>query len=60
MAPSAEASSSIAVPEQHATKVTLAGKVIAVTGTNRGIGLGVAKSCLDNGAAVMSNNNEDF
>ncbi|EMC94847.1 hypothetical protein BAUCODRAFT_564575 [Baudoinia panamericana UAMH 10762] len=32
------------------TKITLAGKVIAITGANRGIGLGVASSCLDNGA----------
>ncbi|KAM5356470.1 hypothetical protein ACJ41O_003116 [Fusarium nematophilum] len=39
--------------QQHETKVTLAGKVIAVTGANRGIGLGVALSCLDNGAQMV-------
>lgn len=33
------------------TKIQLAGKVIAITGANRGIGLGVASCCLDNGAA---------
>ncbi|KAI1097277.1 hypothetical protein F4804DRAFT_183240 [Jackrogersella minutella] len=33
--------------------VSLAGKVIAVTGTNRGIGLGVAECCLINGAAKV-------
>ena len=32
------------------TQVQLAGKVIAITGANRGIGLGVANSCLSNGA----------
>ncbi|KAI9898112.1 hypothetical protein N3K66_006472 [Trichothecium roseum] len=37
----------------HETKVTLSGKIIAITGANRGIGLGVAESCLDNGAAVV-------
>ena len=33
------------------TNVQLQGKVIAITGANRGIGLGIANSCLDNGAA---------
>ncbi|KAF9635153.1 Short-chain dehydrogenase/reductase SDR [Lasiodiplodia theobromae] len=33
------------------TKIQLAGKVIAITGAHRGIGLGIAESCLDNGAA---------
>ncbi|GAB7365420.1 hypothetical protein MBLNU230_g6498t1 [Neophaeotheca triangularis] len=33
------------------TNITLSGKVIAITGANRGIGLGVANSCLSNGAA---------
>ncbi|KAF3918140.1 hypothetical protein ABW21_db0209714 [Orbilia brochopaga] len=32
-------------------KVTLEGKVIAITGANRGIGLGIAECCLVNGAA---------
>ncbi|KAI0894735.1 NAD(P)-binding protein [Annulohypoxylon nitens] len=32
------------------TRLTLEGKVIAVTGANRGIGLGVAECCLNNGA----------
>lgn len=31
------------------TQINLCGKVIAITGANRGIGLGIAKSCLDNG-----------
>ncbi|KAF2238516.1 NAD(P)-binding protein [Viridothelium virens] len=30
--------------------ISLAGKVIAITGANRGIGLGIANSCLTNGA----------
>ncbi|KAF5579117.1 D-arabinitol 2-dehydrogenase [Fusarium pseudocircinatum] len=42
-----------AVAQQHQTKVTLLGKVIAITGANRGIGLGVAEACLDNGAQVV-------
>lgn len=33
------------------TQIQLAGKVIAITGANRGIGLGIANSCLSNGAA---------
>lgn len=32
-------------------KVQLEGKVIAITGANRGIGLGIADCCLANGAA---------
>ncbi|KAL4886963.1 hypothetical protein BJY04DRAFT_212931 [Aspergillus karnatakaensis] len=32
------------------TQLTLATKVIAITGANRGIGLGIAESCLVNGA----------
>lgn len=32
-------------------KVQLEGKVIAITGANRGIGLGIADCCLSNGAA---------
>ncbi|KAJ5037919.1 uncharacterized protein L3040_006795 [Drepanopeziza brunnea f. sp. 'multigermtubi'] len=42
------AETAIASPIQ--TQVTLAGKVIAITGANRGIGLGVAECCLSNGA----------
>ncbi|KAK7413952.1 hypothetical protein QQX98_007135 [Neonectria punicea] len=42
----------VSVPQVQ-TQVNLAGKVIAVTGANRGIGLGVAECCLDNGAAVV-------
>ncbi|KAL4908949.1 hypothetical protein BDW74DRAFT_187403 [Aspergillus multicolor] len=38
-------------PETSQTQLTLAGKVIAITGANRGIGLGVAESCLVNGAS---------
>ncbi len=33
------------------TQVSLAGKVITITGAHRGIGLGIAQSCLDNGAS---------
>ena len=33
------------------TSIQLEGKVIAITGANRGIGLGIANSCLSNGAA---------
>ncbi|KAL4932835.1 uncharacterized protein BDV17DRAFT_253894 [Aspergillus undulatus] len=33
------------------TQLTLANKVIAITGANRGIGLGIAESCLVNGAS---------
>ncbi|KAJ5044018.1 hypothetical protein N7489_011020 [Penicillium chrysogenum] len=36
-------------PVPH-TQVALSGKVIAITGANRGIGLGIAECCLDNGA----------
>ncbi|KAK5382280.1 hypothetical protein LTR20_006088 [Exophiala xenobiotica] len=35
------------------TQVTLSGKVIAITGANRGIGLGIAECCLVNGAAKI-------
>ncbi|KAI9835628.1 MAG: hypothetical protein M1838_005267 [Thelocarpon superellum] len=34
-------------------QITLAGKVIAITGANRGIGLGVAEVCLANAAKVV-------
>ncbi|KAL4764166.1 uncharacterized protein BDW70DRAFT_157286 [Aspergillus foveolatus] len=40
-----------AATETPQTQLTLAGKVIAITGANRGIGLGVAESCLTNGAS---------
>jgi hypothetical protein len=30
-------------------RIQLAGRVIAITGANRGIGLGIATSCLENG-----------
>ncbi|POR35127.1 Uncharacterized protein TPAR_04661 [Tolypocladium paradoxum] len=58
MSPSAAETTNAGVPattsaQQHETKVTLSGKVIAVTGANRGIGLGVAEACLDNGAQVV-------
>ncbi|XP_014560635.1 hypothetical protein COCVIDRAFT_88894 [Bipolaris victoriae FI3] len=43
-------SSSTAEP---VTKVQLEGKVIAITGANRGIGLGIAHSCLTNGASAV-------
>ncbi|OJD40228.1 3-oxoacyl-(acyl-carrier-protein) reductase 2 [Diplodia corticola] len=48
------------------TKIQLEGKVIAITGANRGIGLGVAECCLDNGAQrvysidISSEPGEDF
>jgi len=32
-------------------KIQLEGKIIAITGANRGIGLGIADSCLSNGAS---------
>ncbi|EKG13410.1 Short-chain dehydrogenase/reductase SDR [Macrophomina phaseolina MS6] len=47
-AAAAAASNAAIKPE---TKIQLAGKVIAITGANRGIGLGIAECCLDNGAA---------
>ncbi|KOC07750.1 3-oxoacyl-(acyl-carrier-protein) [Aspergillus flavus AF70] len=41
------ASQASSVPQ---TQVTLGSKVIAITGANRGIGLGIAECCLSNGA----------
>lgn len=46
-------SSAAASKPEVQTKLTLEGKVIAITGANRGIGLGVAESCLDNGAKAV-------
>lgn len=37
----------------HDWRVALPGKVIAITGANRGIGLGIAEVCLANDAAVV-------
>lgn len=34
-------------------QITLARKVIAITGANRGIGLGIAEVCLANGAKMV-------
>jgi len=38
-------------PSDHHWRITLESKVIAITGANRGIGLGVAEVCLANSAA---------
>lgn len=40
-------------PPDQDWRITLAGKVIAITGANRGIGLGIAEVCLANSAAVV-------
>ena len=41
-------------PEPEQTwQITLTGKVIAITGVNRGIGLGIAEVCLANSAKVV-------
>ncbi|TDZ16510.1 2-dehydro-3-deoxy-D-gluconate 5-dehydrogenase [Colletotrichum orbiculare MAFF 240422] len=37
----------------HDWKISLRGKVIAITGANRGIGLGIAEVCLANDAAAV-------
>jgi NAD(P)-dependent dehydrogenase (short-subunit alcohol dehydrogenase family) len=47
------------------TQINLTGKIIAITGANRGIGLGIANSCLSNDAAHVysidiSDTNEEF
>jgi NAD(P)-dependent dehydrogenase (short-subunit alcohol dehydrogenase family) len=39
--------------ENHDWRITLKNKVIAITGANRGIGLGIAQVCLANDAAVI-------
>ncbi|KAF1834422.1 NAD(P)-binding protein [Decorospora gaudefroyi] len=43
--------SSTTEPSPPVTKVQLSGKIIAITGANRGIGLAIASSCLTNGAS---------
>ena len=40
-------------PGAPQTGVNLKGKVIAITGANRGIGLGIAECCLENGAQAI-------
>lgn len=42
-----------ATKSQAQTKISLAGKVIAITGANRGIGLGIADCCLSNDAHAV-------
>jgi NAD(P)-dependent dehydrogenase (short-subunit alcohol dehydrogenase family) len=44
-------SSSSPPPTPPVTTIQLKDKIIAITGANRGIGLGIASSCLSNGAA---------
>ncbi|CAK7212990.1 hypothetical protein SEUCBS140593_001694 [Sporothrix eucalyptigena] len=39
--------------DTHNWQVALTGKVIAITGANRGIGFGIAQVCLANGAAAV-------
>ncbi|EPS35340.1 hypothetical protein H072_11286 [Dactylellina haptotyla CBS 200.50] len=48
---SAPSTSAVTAPTEPVKKIMLEGKVIAITGANRGIGLGVAECCLANGAA---------
>ncbi|PMD50640.1 NAD(P)-binding protein [Hyaloscypha bicolor E] len=40
----------VSATPQVQTQVTLGGKIIAITGANRGIGFGIAECCLVNGA----------
>ncbi|KAJ9654614.1 hypothetical protein H2198_006360 [Neophaeococcomyces mojaviensis] len=40
-------------PPDHHWRITLEDKVIAITGANRGIGLGIAEVCLANSAAYI-------
>jgi NAD(P)-dependent dehydrogenase (short-subunit alcohol dehydrogenase family) len=40
-------------PSDFSWQITLAQKVIAITGANRGIGLGIAEVCLANGAKMV-------
>ncbi|BCS27745.1 uncharacterized protein APUU_60793S [Aspergillus puulaauensis] len=53
MAPSATESPALLADNAPQTQVGLSGKVIAITGANRGIGLGIAECCLSNGAAKV-------
>jgi NAD(P)-dependent dehydrogenase (short-subunit alcohol dehydrogenase family) len=39
--------------DDHHWRITLEGKIIAITGANRGIGLGIAEVCLANDAATI-------
>jgi NAD(P)-dependent dehydrogenase (short-subunit alcohol dehydrogenase family) len=49
--PSMASPSSSSTPTPPVTTIQLKDKIIAITGANRGIGLGIASSCLSNGAA---------
>lgn len=40
-------------PPDHHWRITLEGRVIAITGANRGIGLGIAEVCLANSAQAI-------
>ncbi|ETN39663.1 uncharacterized protein HMPREF1541_05889 [Cyphellophora europaea CBS 101466] len=40
-------------PADHHWRITLEDQIIAITGANRGIGLGIAEVCLANGAAAV-------
>lgn len=40
-------------PPDHHWRVTLEDKVVAITGANRGIGLGIAEVCLANAASIV-------
>jgi NAD(P)-dependent dehydrogenase (short-subunit alcohol dehydrogenase family) len=51
-APIPEAISTMPAPDHH-WRITLENKVIAITGANRGIGLGLAEVCLANAASVV-------
>ncbi|KAF2762763.1 NAD(P)-binding protein [Pseudovirgaria hyperparasitica] len=41
------------IPTNPQKKISLDGKIIAITGANRGIGLGIADCCLANGATAV-------
>jgi NAD(P)-dependent dehydrogenase (short-subunit alcohol dehydrogenase family) len=40
-------------PPNQSWAITLKGKIIAITGANRGIGLGIAQVCLENSASTV-------